>query len=521
MTTGLILLAFAAAHAANPTNANQRPSPAEWRAQETELRNQLSGNPDDAAAHLKLGQLYIDAANFPAAVDQARAAQRDTNYRDDADALLARALFLGNQFDQVLVAVQPADRKPQAESQVRMSLGLALLNTAGVAQAKPLLEDAVRLDPASWRAHVALARVLILRRQLAAARTEIEAAQALVPDEVGVIRIAAELDRAAGDPNGAITKLSEVLKIHPTSVPALAGRADARISLDKLHDAQNDLNAAWQLVRNPQVVYLDALIFARNDKPQEAKRLLESINSVFTRMPIGYYLYGVLNYRVGQPETAEYNLAKFQARQPNVSGVALVRAEIALKRNDPAGAIEMLKPLIAVNPADTSVAMMLARAYVSNSQPDQALEMYRTLAATPPSNGPVTVDIEHLMMIYGDAYGDLTEIEKVIMHKAPDLVPPMEALRQGGIDRASEMAEALAKAKPDDPWIQNLLGSVRLAQKRLPEAEAIFRHILDKQPKFTTVVFSLVQTLVAEQRTEEARAMLEGLAGHESDDDLI
>ena len=114
MTTGLILLAFAAAHAANPTNANQRPSPAEWRAQETELRNQLSGNPDDAAAHLKLGQLCIDAANFPAAVDQARAAQRDTNYRDDADALLARALFLGNQFDQVLVAVQPADRKPQA-----------------------------------------------------------------------------------------------------------------------------------------------------------------------------------------------------------------------------------------------------------------------------------------------------------------------------------------------------------------------------------------------------------------------
>jgi predicted Zn-dependent protease len=60
--------------------------------------------------------------------------------------------------------------------------------------------------------------------------------------------------------------------------------------------------------------------------------------------------------------------------------------------------------------------------------------------------------------------------------------------------------------------IQNVLGSVRLAQKRLPEAEAIFRGILDKHPDFTPAAFNLVQVLVAEQRQDEAKEMLHDLA---------
>ena len=80
-----------------------------------------------------------------------------------------------------------------------MSLGLALLDTQGADKARALVARSVRLDPASWRAHIALARVLILVRELADARKQIEAAELLAPNEVGVIRIAAELARASGD----------------------------------------------------------------------------------------------------------------------------------------------------------------------------------------------------------------------------------------------------------------------------------------------------------------------------------
>jgi predicted Zn-dependent protease len=98
--------------------------------------------------------------------------------------------------------------------------------------------------------------------------------------------------------------------------------------------------------------------------------------------------------------------------------------------------------------------------------------------------------------------GDLLEIEKVISTKAPDAVTPMTDLRQGDLTKASALAESLAGSAPNDPVIQNLLGSVRLAQKRLPEAEAIFRGILDKNRDFTPAAFNLVQVLVAEQRQD-------------------
>ena len=60
--------------------------------------------------------------------------------------------------------------------------------------------------------------------------------------------------------------------------------------------------------------------------------------------------------------------------------------------------------------------------------------------------------------------------------------------------------------------IQNPLSSVRLAQKRLPEAEAIFRGIFDKNRDFTPTAFNLVQVLAAEQRQDEAKEMLHDLA---------
>ena len=90
-------------------------------------------------------------------------------------------------------------------------------------------------------------------------------------------------------------------------------------------------------------------------------------------------------------------------------------------------------------------------------------------------------------------------------------------MRQGEIAKAAEMAEALAAANRDDPVIQDLLGSVRMAQKRLPEAETIFRRVLDARPDFAPSSLNLIQVLVAENKEDEARVMLKGVAERKLD----
>jgi tetratricopeptide (TPR) repeat protein len=512
-TAAFTLTAVPAGHAADAPDPTQKTdTAADLLRRETELRTALKVNPNNADAHLQLGRIHLDKGNWTAAAAEARAARSSGTRNDEADALLAWALYLEGKSNVLFRQVEPGQREATSESMVRMSLGLAYLYLFDFDRAEPLLRDAVRLDPGSYRTHIALARLLILQRKLPEAREVLDAARAIAPSEIGVTRITGELLRAEGDTAGAIAAFGKVLEVAPTSLPAIAGRVDALISENKLSEAQQAVNLALRPNSSPQLIFLAALILARQDKLAEADRLLTTANPAFGHMPIGYYLQGVVRFRLGRFEMAEFDLAKFQGKQPDVPAVARLRAEIALHRKDSANAIKLLEPVVKANPADQAAVTELARAYLASGRSDQVLQLYEQLAAASPEKVVAPRDPAGLLMMYGDAYGDLAEIEKVISPKAPDVVTPMTELREGDLTKASELAESLAGSAPNDPAIQNLLGSVRLAQKRLPEAEAIFRGILKKNRDFTPAAFNLVQVLVAEQRQDEAKEMLQDLA---------
>ena len=359
---------------------------------ETELRKAPKANPNNAEAHLRLGRLYLDKGNWTAAAAEARAARSSDAGNDEADALLATALYLQNKYEVLFHEVAPGRREAKAESTVRMNLGLAYLYTFEPDHAEPLLRDAVRLDPGSWRAHIALARLLILQRRLPEARELLDAARALAPTEIGITRISGELLRAEGDTAGAIAAFTKVLETNPISLPAMAGRIDALISENRLSEAQRDVNQALRQNNHSQLVFLAALILARQDKLAEADRLLTMTYSGFGHMAIGYYLEGVVRYRLGQFEMAELDLAKFQGKQPDLPGVARLRADIALRRKDPANAIKLLEPVVKANPADQSAVTDLGRAYLASGQSDQVLQLYEQLAAASPEKAAAAGD---------------------------------------------------------------------------------------------------------------------------------
>jgi putative PEP-CTERM system TPR-repeat lipoprotein len=510
-TAAFALIALPAGHAADAPPAQKTDAAADLLRRETELRSVLKANPNKTEAHLQLGQIYIDKGDWVRAEVEARAARGSGARNDQADALLAWALFLQGKSDLLFREVEPGQREPKAESTVRMSLGSAHFSLREFNRAEPLLRDAVTLDSSSWRAHLSLAGFLILTRKLPEAREQIDAARALAPNAIAVTRITGNLLLAEGDTAGAIAAFSKVIDAHPTGVPAMAGRVDALIRANKLAEAQREAGLTLRQIRHSQIMFLAALVLARQDKLAEANDLLLKVNPAFDRMIIGYYLDGVVKFRLGQFETAENDLARFQGREPDVPGVARLRAEIALQRKDPANAIKLLEPVVKANPRDQSAVTELARAYLASGQPDQVLQLYEEVVKAPPPKVVPDADPEGLVMMYGDAYGDLIEIEKVITGKEPDAVIAMAALRQGDLTKASALAESLAASAPNDPLIQNLLGSVRLAQKRLPEAEKIFRGILDKNRDFMPAALNLAEVLVAEQRLDQAKGMLHDL----------
>jgi predicted Zn-dependent protease len=501
------LTALPAGHAADAPPEQKTDTAADLLRRETELQSVLKAHPNDAEAHLQLGRVYLDKGDWVHAEAEARAARSSGTRNDEADALLALTLYLQNKYDLLFREIEPGQREAAAESTVRMSLGLAHLSVFEFNRAEPLLRDAVTLDSGSWRAKISLARLLILTRKLPEARELLDAARALAPSGIAITRVTGELLLAQGDTAGAIAAFSK----DPTSMRSVAGRVDALISENKLPEAGREIGLALRKISHPQIIFLAALVLARQDALAEANDLLMKANPAFDQMIIGYYLDGVLKFRLGQFETAEYDLAKFQGHQPDVPGVARLRAEIALNRKDPASAIKLLEPVVRANPADQSAVTELARAYLASGQPDRVLQLYQEVLKAPAGKVVADSDPAGLMMIYGDANGDLAEIEKVITGREPDAVIAMAALRQGDLTKASALAESLAGSAPNDPLIQNLLGSVRLAQKRLPEAETIFRGILNKNPDFMPAALNLAEVLVAEQRLDQAKGMLHDL----------
>ncbi len=185
-----------------------------------------------------------------------------------------------------------------------------------------------------------------------------------------------------------------------------------------------------------------------------------------------------------------------------------------MRRNDTDTAIKLLQPVVTANPADAAAVTSLARAYLVEGEPDKVLQLFQTVDAAPPRKVTEQLDIGGLIMSYGDAAGDVIEIEKVATSMPPDATMAMISLRQGDVEKAAALAEELAAHAPNDAAIRNFLGLVRLAQKRLPEAEAIFSGIVHQDASFTDAAINLARVRAAEGRLSEAEALLQDAAKH-------
>ncbi len=195
----------------------------------------------------------------------------------------------------------------------------------------------------------------MLKGDSAGAKKELDAARAIAPDNVEVMRFSGELLRASGDLNGAVAEFDKILATHPNDLGALLSRGNVVLVLGRTADAQRDIEAALKLApRSIPANYLDALLLARQGQLEKADDLLTKISPSFTMLPQGYYLQGAMKYALGQYEQAETSLTKYLARKPDQPGARRLLALVALRKKDPARAISLLKPVVAANPTDTA-----------------------------------------------------------------------------------------------------------------------------------------------------------------------
>ena len=105
---------------------------------------------------------------------------------------------------------------------------------------------------------------------------------------------------------------------------------------------------------------------------------------------------------------------------------------------------------------------------------------------------------------------------------APQSVTPAANLKQiqnlvdsGKIDAAEKQLWRIVTREPENAPAIDLLGTIRMRQKRFPEAEALFKHVLAITPDSASAYRSLGQLYVLQERRDEAKIAY--LNAHELD----
>lgn len=88
-------------------------------------------------------------------------------------------------------------------------------------------------------------------------------------------------------------------------------------------------------------------------------------------------------------------------------------------------------------------------------------------------------------------------------------------------DDALAKLEELRKARPDDPLVLNLIGSVYTKKQNYQKAERHFRESLEKQPGFFPAQFNLGELLFLQENYSAAREHFQAMRASDSRNELL
>ncbi|HUZ74246.1 MAG TPA: XrtA/PEP-CTERM system TPR-repeat protein PrsT [Stellaceae bacterium] len=495
----------------------------DYKAAAVFLQNAAREVPYSAGIRLRLAEVYMRLGRYPAAEAWARLARESGANVDRVDPLLAEALLQQNKFTTLIKLVPPGTRDPKAEAAVRVTLGLAHLYLGDVDLGAQFLADAQRLDPATPRLPLGLARLDLIKGNLAGAEVQLRAALKTEAGTPDVARLDSDVLRLKGDLDGAIAVLSKILAKNPNDLATLVARVDVLIVKGDLKDAQKDVDRALRIAPgSPTPSFLNALLVARSGNFVKADELLTAISEQFPSLPAGYYLQGVVKYALGQYSIAEDSLTHYLGRRPDDTAALRLLAAIAVRQKDYGRAITLLQRAVTVDPGDGATIVQLAKAYLAVGRRDDVVALYEKAAKARPNDPRRQTEAALMRIRYGDADAGLSQLDAIaktssgLASAGPVVV--LAALDAGDVKKAAVTAEALVRQDGSDLIAQNLLGMVRVAQLKPAEAEQIFNAIIAKAPDFLAVRHNLATVYLATGRIDAARQVYEAVLQRQPQD---
>lgn len=526
------------------------------------LKDRIQRDPNDAAAHLLLAEVHLDAGEAAAAEREAeRALKLDGADRAAAQLARARALLVQSKLDALLAGTPGEEDFPaDARASLEALRGDALLNKGDPEAAGLAYARALSLEPKQPVALLGHAKLAMRQEWVERTQEHLDAAIQANPGDVDTRLLAGDYAYLRGRFDLAEAQYSAAMDAKRKVWLARYKRALVRIELGQLAEAKDDLDAAKRMVPGFAGLYYGrGLVAFKEDRPADAYAQLETYLKAFPKDRNGAFYAAAALYKLKRYAQAEEYLSRVLSAEPNLAAAANLLAVVRLESNRPAGAEEVLAPLVrgerpgaetlrlyaqalqaqgriseaqvylerakAAAPEDRGARLALAAGYLQDGKADAAVQEARGLLSDSPGDPKANLVLIKGLMDQRDKAGALKAAEAFVA-EAPARADAYHALgiAQNAAGDRSAARQSFVTARERDPRHTDstlALAALEIELGRREEARRLYEQALAVPPTDARVLLKLVQLDVSEGQTDAAiKRLREALASNPTSLDL-
>jgi putative PEP-CTERM system TPR-repeat lipoprotein len=477
-----------------------------------ELKNAVQEAPEDADARATLGLAYLQIRNAPAALKELRRARSLGRQSDELNQAITRALILSGEMDEA--ATELALNSDDSNPQWLTLQGLLDLAVGRFEEARTGLERALEIEPNNIEARRAAVSAAIRLGEPAAARVEVDAALKLTQDDFDVWILKGELDRHDENYQDAIEAYTRALEIIPGSPLALLQRAGARVALEDIDGAINDLDAIGDASNeDPRAVFLRALIARHRGQTNAALRYLRQILVVIPDHRPSLMQAARIHYEAGEfTQAAEY-VERLLAVDPGNAEYQRMRGAIQFAAGHLDTGFGDQENVEIADYTDPNLLALLGTAYLRHGKIEQGTESLKRALELDPKSVPIRTQLAFSRMRAGEFNKALEELAAVRRDDPNFMLAAVlqtfghAALKQN--DEAFAIADELIKSNPEAPIVRNLRGYLHASLGDDAAARKDFEAAVTADSAFFPAYFNLARLAIKDGDHGQAGQVLQ------------
>jgi putative PEP-CTERM system TPR-repeat lipoprotein len=487
-----------------------------------ELKNALQSDAQHPRARALLGQAYLCMGDPAAAERELERAQASGAEQIDIQPWLAQAWLRQGNVQRVKDLAIPATASNGLRAELLSIQAEALLGQGDSGGAEAKASEALTVDAESVPARLAMARIQASTGRLDGARDLVKQALERAGDHATAWNLLGEIERAAGQPEAAETAFTKAMADPVEGLQSQLNRAYVRIQLNKLDEAQKDIEQLRKRLKNsPQVDYAEGLLlYTRKDYAKAIERLDVALGASPDFTP-ALALAGATRLALGEPALARTHLERAVSARPDDLPSQRMLAMALLQQGEAKEAERLARAVLQQTPDDVATIDLLASALMTQGKREESVSYLRQVKAVLPESAAASARLGAALLGQGDSQEGLRALQEALNQDptfqgaAEQLV--LGAVRGGELDRALEVALAYQNREPGSARAQTLLGVVYLQRKENDLASKAFHKALELDPADLAASSALAAMALESKDFDKAKGYFTASLKHHPD----